>query len=250
VGLLVIYALEGDSIEAVVDGAPTGLVGTLTFEVYDPTFPDVVVFAPTTTGITEVRSGSYAKTFTIAFAGTYRVRWSFTADGSTRTAEEDLQVGDVETGTRPSVATVALLLRTRTVGPSSGGLGGDTAPGELTTFTDSTRPSATEVDAVIGTASDAVMGMLRKPIPDSETDSVRHAIALYAAIIVETSFFRESSNAEALAALRGMLSDTVAQINETVVLSQGRSFGTLRTDTILSGSRRQLSNDVIEGLDT
>jgi hypothetical protein len=230
--------------EATLENAPHGLVGTITFSIVNAE-TEAVVLAPRTTGITEPVNGTY---WTSAVAPTvadeYVVVWS---DGTT-TASESLHV-DVADDWAPTVAEVALLLRTRTVGPSSGGLGGDTAPGELTTFTSSTRPSATEVDRIIGTATDAVMGMLRKPIPDTEMNSVRHAIALYAAILIETSFFRENSNAEALAALRGMLRDTVANVNEMAVLTQGTGFGTLRVGTLLA-SRGGLANDVIEGLDT
>jgi hypothetical protein len=92
--------------------------------------------------------------------------------------------------------------------------------------------------------------MLRGPVPDYEESSARHAVALYAAILIETSFFRETSNADALAALRGMLRDTVGGVNETIALNQGYGFGTLKIGTTLAGSTRRLSNDVVPGLDT
>jgi hypothetical protein len=230
--------------EASLTGAPTGLVGTLTFSVINPE-TEAVVIAERTTGIFEVVDGTYwTHDLAPATPDQYHVVWS---DGDTNAVEEmEVLLADAE---RPSVADVSLLLRTRTVGPSSGGLGGDTAPGDLTIFTDSTRPTAVEVEALIGTSHGAVTAMLRKPIPDTEIDSIRHAVALYAAILIETSFFRENSNAEALAALRAMLRDAVAGINEMVVLTEGRSFGTLTIGTTLTGSRR-LSEDIVSGLDT
>jgi hypothetical protein len=178
---------------------------------------------------------------------TYRVEEGYTAVEPT--PEDDPNVIDFADLT-PTIDQVALLLRTRTVGPSSGGLGGDTGPGDTTTFTASTRPTATEVGAVIQTAYGAVEAMLRKPIPESEVASVQHAVALYAAILIETSFFRENSNAEALGAMRGMLRDTVAGINEMTVLNEGRGFGTLRIGTTFTSNGQQQTEDVIPGLDT
>jgi hypothetical protein len=250
-----IETLVSEQFEAVVTNAATGLVGTISFQVYDPTDASVII-AETTSGITEVSPGSYRKFATVDVLGTFHVRWEYT----TNVAEEDLVVlsalpaedeGEDTEGDliMPTVDQVALLLRTRTVGPSSG-LGGDTGSADATTFTNSTRPTSTEVESIIQTSYGAVEAMLRKPIPQTEILSVQHAVALYAAILIETSFFRENSNAEALAALRGMLNDTVAGINEMVSLAEGRGFGTLRVSTPLASSRRGLSNDVIEGLDT
>jgi hypothetical protein len=241
----VIAAYPGQTFEAILIAAPHGLVGTLTFSIVNPETSEVVL-APRTTGITEPVSGTYQTTAVAPpFPRDYVVVWSHGSD----TATEGLKVEEALT-TRPTVQDVALLLRTRTVGPSSGGLGGDSAPGDLTTFSSSTRPKATEVESIIGTAQDAVMGMLRKPLPADEDASVRHAIAIYAAIVIETSFFRENSNADALAALRGMLRDTIANVNETVVLNQGRGFGTLNVGTTYTGKRSRLAEDVIPGLDT
>jgi hypothetical protein len=231
--------------EATLLNAPHGLVGTLTFSIINAETQEVML-SPRATGINEVANGQYWTSATAPLvADDYLVVW---ADGST-TAVEELVVSPA-LGITPTVDEVALLLRTRTVGDVSGGLGGDTQATSLTTFTDHTRPTAVEVASVIATSLGAVRGMLRGPVPDYEESSARHAVALYAAILIETSFFRETSNADALAALRGMLRDTVGGVNETIALNQGYGFGTLKIGTTLAGSTRRLSNDVVPGLDT
>jgi hypothetical protein len=102
---------------------------------------------------------------------------------------------------RPSVDDVALLLRTRTVGAGPGGslIGGDTGPVELTTFTAETRPTATEVEAMIDVASDEVLAQLPAEIASS-FHAIRRSIALRAAVLIEASFFRESADASLAAA--------------------------------------------------
>lgn len=73
--------------EALAEGAPTGLVGTITVEIYDPTDAATIV-AATTAGITEPRPGTYQAMLTAPVAGTFAIRWT-TPSGS---AEEALTV--------------------------------------------------------------------------------------------------------------------------------------------------------------
>jgi hypothetical protein len=84
----------------------------------------------------------------------------------------------------PPVDRVAALLRTRTVGESSG-LGGDTGPGDVTTFTDTTRPTFDEVQEMIAIAYDVVESRVRGIVSISLVGGVRHAVALYAAILID-----------------------------------------------------------------
>ena len=95
----------------------------------------------------------------------------------------------------PTVDDVALLLRTRTVGPGqmTGGLGADTGPADSTTFTDDTRPTAVEVRLVIEAAADEVLGQLPASVDARFEPAILRAIAVRAAVIVEASFFRETS---------------------------------------------------------
>lgn len=89
----------------------------------------------------------------------------------------------------PTVDAVAALERTRTVGPDVGGLGGDTDPQELTTFDETTRPTAAEVEALIVPAAAAIVQRLGPDIVDVLNPAISHAIALYTAILIEGSYF-------------------------------------------------------------
>lgn len=95
----------------------------------------------------------------------------------------------------PSVDDVALLLRTRTVGyvPGSGGLGGDTGPSDVTTFDDTTRPTAAEAQQVIEHAADEVLGQLAPAVDVRLYPAISRTIAVRAAAIIEQSFFRETA---------------------------------------------------------
>jgi hypothetical protein len=90
---------------------------------------------------------------------------------------------------------VALLLRTRTVGyaPGGGGLGGDTGPGDVGTFTTTTRPTAAEAADVIELAADEVLGQLPAAVDVRLYPAVSRAIAVRAAVVIEASFFRETA---------------------------------------------------------
>lgn len=81
-------AAPSTSREATLTGAPTGLTGTLTFQVYDaPT--GGTVLAETTSGITEVDTGVYSKTFTTpSTRGQYLILWT----NAGTVAAEDLEI--------------------------------------------------------------------------------------------------------------------------------------------------------------
>jgi hypothetical protein len=139
----------------------------------------------------------------------------------------------------PSVDDVALLLRTRTVGPGTtfGGLGADTGPEQVTTFGEHTRPTATEVANVIEAARGSVLGYVRgglAAIPEAQKDAAKNAIALYAAVLVEVSFFRESVNEELLQLWRDMSNGNVRAVNTAIadILEQQRpTFGSIPMTT-------------------
>lgn len=82
-----IYASPGSDFEAILDSAPTGLVGTLTIQIENA--DGTTHTAPTTNGIVEVEPGVYSAALTAPSGrGTYVVVWN---DGSHRPAE-DLRV--------------------------------------------------------------------------------------------------------------------------------------------------------------
>lgn len=89
-----ILAVVGEPFDAVVTGAPTGLLGLLSVEVYNRDDPGAPAVAPATTdGITESRAGTYVARFTIAEAGSFAVRWTYTdPDVGPREVEEDVVV--------------------------------------------------------------------------------------------------------------------------------------------------------------
>lgn len=211
-----IDAVAGVPFEALALGAPAGLVGTITVEVYDPSDGATIV-GPTTAGITEPRAGTYRTVLTVATAGSYAVRWT-TPSGP---ADEELLVAatvvpTVVTDIRPTVAEVAILERTRTVGPSSGGLGGDTGGADVTTFTTTTRPTAAEVEAIIDQAVQGITAQLPADIPDLYYAQTRHNAALYAAILIEGSFFRESLDEGSVDLYRDLLRTGMTQLREDI----------------------------------
>lgn len=113
--------------------------------------------------------------------GFYRVVWVDNEGGETAPTEpvQNMQPG----GTRPSVAEVAAKLRART--KVRGGA-------ELGVFTEATRPTASEVDSLIDDALDDVLGKVQAPTAGSKYERrVRGAVCLYAAILVELSYFPE-----------------------------------------------------------
>lgn len=125
---------------------------------------------------------------------------------------------------KPTVDEVALLLRTRTVGPGPGiGLGGDTGPTDRTTFSVDTRPSALEVQAIVTSALGATLGeigVVAEDVPGSQVGNIKHAVALYAAILIEVSFFRESVNQDQLNLWREMRTAAVKTVAKTPELAK------------------------------
>jgi hypothetical protein len=117
----------------------------------------------------------------------------------------------------PPVDRVAALLRTRTVGESSG-LGGDTGPGDVTTFTDTTRPTFDEVQEMIAIAYDVVESRVRGIVSISLAGGVRHAVALYAAILIDKSFFDGTQAAD----LKDLFTDQIQSTN--MALEAGTSI--------------------------
>lgn len=234
-----ISAVAAQSFEAVVTGADPGLVGTITVEVYDPTNGATLV-APTLVGITEPRPGTYRVVLTAPASGTYMVRWSYGAN----VAEEELVVTAAYaapvTGTippvdpalvRPTVAEVSVLERTRTTGQVSSGLGGDTSVSDVTVFNADTRPTATEVEALIDQASSAIIGQLPVEVPVVYYGQIRHFIALYTAVLIEGSFFRESLDEGSVELYRDLLSTGLpalsTAITDEVADETGAGFASL-----------------------
>ena len=84
----------------------------------------------------------------------------------------------------PTVAGVSKLERTRTV---------DDAGNEYEVFNDQTRPTAQEVEGIIGDAVDFVLSTLPEAFNPARYEQVRRVVALNAAMTIEGSFFKEQS---------------------------------------------------------
>lgn len=94
----------------------------------------------------------------------------------------------------PSVRQVAALIRARTKIPGGG---------EAGTFNDATRPTATEVEAVIDQAVDHVAAAVGgSPCNGQLQQSASAAASMLAAVIIETSYWPEQAEARGSAAAR------------------------------------------------
>jgi hypothetical protein len=154
----------------------------------------------------------------------------------------------------PDVDDVALKVRTRTVGPGVqvGRLGGDTGPGDNTTFDETTRPTAAEVSSIIDTGTATILGRLRITAPNVPTylaGLVKEIITIYAVIWVEVSFFRETMDGPSVTAWQAMLAelmrDAVGGLQDLGATTP--TFGTL---PIYTDRRRTMANmDAVPGLD-
>lgn len=94
----------------------------------------------------------------------------------------------------PSVADVASYIRART--KIAGGV-------EAGTFTDSTRPTKVEVENLLDQAVDHVSGVIGgDPCNAQLRDSARVSAAMYTAILIEVSYFPETSSNQGSSAVR------------------------------------------------
>ncbi len=178
------------------------------------TGPWTLIDTQTLTPVDSDPKSPVPRSFTTALAtlddGWYRVVWVDALSGTSPPTDPIHNVSTLLI--RPTVAEVAILLRTRTVGESSNGLGGDTSPGDLTTFTSSTRPTAVEVEEIIDQAVEAVTGQLPLGIPATYMAQTRHSVALYAAIVTATSFFEQSIDEGSVEVYRDLLRTNIAQL--------------------------------------
>jgi hypothetical protein len=116
--------------------------------------------------------------------GWYRVVWIDGENNESTPTAPVQNLSELAGGVRPTIASVAALLRART--KITGGK-------EQGTFTESTRPTANEVDNLIDEALDEVLGKIAVPKEGTPLEGrARGAIALYAAILIELSYWPEA----------------------------------------------------------
>jgi hypothetical protein len=232
-----ISARQGIPFEAVLEDAPAG---SALIHVQIVSTIGQVLIARTQSGIVEILPGVYSTALTVDTIGDFIVAWDIGDPDEIYT--ESLSVVAIDTPTapvtemRPTVDEVALLERTRTTGPSpaNGGLGADTGPSDLTTFTSTTRPSSSEVARVVDMAYGTVIGGLNGAVPAAQYARVRFAITVYAALIIEASFFRETADQVTATLWRTMFTDAMASIQSAIDTQGGTApaFGTLTIGTI------------------
>jgi hypothetical protein len=107
----------------------------------------------------------------------------------------------------PSVDDVAALERTRTI---------DADGADQSTFTDATRPTVDDVSGLIDQAVAEVLSRLRPSFPATYYAHVRHAAALYAAILVESSYFREQLTEGSVATYRDLFDSAIAGLQSSI----------------------------------
>lgn len=168
--------------EVVATDAPTGLVGTMTVEVYDPSTA-AVILAPTVAGITEPRQHTYRMELTVDVAGTFSVRLD-PQNGSP--LELPLIVGtmgvEAVAGMVPNVGDIGDRLHIRTL---------DRGGNELGTFTADTRPNDIRVDRLIAKAYSHVTSKTGTDVPDAYIGDVRNMVEIYTAMLIELSHYSD-----------------------------------------------------------
>lgn len=192
-----IYAKPGATYTAVLNAEDEGLVGTLTVQLERGDGTTVV--AATTAGIVEVEPMIYAAEGLVAPTdkGTYVVVW----DNAGERGAEELIVGysspeesQSDVTWAPTVGEVAALIRARTKIP--GGV-------EVGTFTANTRPTASEVESLIGQAVEHVSAAIGgDPCNERLEGSAKASSAMLAAILVEQSYWPEQAEARGSSASR------------------------------------------------
>jgi hypothetical protein len=105
----------------------------------------------------------------------------------------------------PTSDDVALLVATRTIDESGTQLG---------VFTADTNPTDEQCDGLIAQATTLVLGPLPDYLQESLYDRIKECVALQAAILVETSFYREQANAGTLVALTAALNALLRGVQE------------------------------------
>ncbi len=118
--------------------------------------------------------------------------------------------------TRPSTQMVADLVRTRLVEEAGHMDDGSTGTVVVDDFTDETYPSVTQAERIIDQAVLATAGQIPGSIVESNPTAVQHLSALYAAILIEGSYFREQLTDDQVdlywelykAGIRGVLSSS------------------------------------------
>lgn len=111
---------------------------------------------------------------------------------------------DAWTAIRPTTQMVADLVRTRLV-HEGGDMGDSLEPDRVDDFDDRTYPSATQVERLIDQATNFLFIQLPGSVSEPWAPAGKHLATLYAAILVEASYFREQLTDDQVALYRNLL---------------------------------------------
>lgn len=191
-----IEARAGETIHPTLEGAPAGLVGTLTVAIRKLS-DDTLAFDATTAGIIEQEptdpddtERNYTATVVLPddlTTGEYQIEWNHPDLASALT--EPLGVTAQLTFT-PSIDDVAGELRARTV---------DADGDELAEWDDTTTPTAAQAVERILAATDDLARAIGPDVPDAFVGDARRAATLRAAALIERSFIPEQSGPDSAA---------------------------------------------------
>lgn len=185
-----IYARPGHDFTALLEGAPTGMVGTLRVKLLKTDGTDATAWS--TAGIIEIGStGNYIAVRTapaVEQPTDFILLWNkdpvnVTEDVHVAWEPPGAETDPLNISWRPSLAEVAALLRTRTK---------DNMGTELGTFTADTRPTAAEVEQLTSLATAHVASRVGlEPCRTALESRARGLAALYTAMLIELSYFPE-----------------------------------------------------------
>jgi hypothetical protein len=125
---------------------------------------------------------------------------------------------------RPTVQMVADLLRTRTV--SEGGNSEDI-------FNDSTYPTADQVERLIDQATNAIFTQLPNSVAEPWTPAGQHLAALYAAILIEASYFREQLTDDQIQLYRDLLISGIRGLGAAISEGETGAGSRMTVDTVV-----------------
>jgi hypothetical protein len=189
-----ISARAGQPYEALLEGAPTGLAGTLALTVDDDQGNPVTARATTDivelTGGADPGHGMYVATRVAPIpagdVATYNLIWDEgDPEDADRTYGDTLVVWAApEFAARPAPSEVATLLRTRTT------IRGGRQLGE---WTDETKPTETQVAGLVEVASTDVAIAVGTDLASPFDTAARRLILYRAAMLVELSYFTEQT---------------------------------------------------------
>jgi len=109
---------------------------------------------------------------------------------------------------RPTLDDIVALEQTRTA--SGGG-------GEVREFTETTRPSVDEVENLIDQSVGAVLNQISEPrFSDVHFDGVKHAVALYTAMLIEGGYFKEGLDNSGVELWRTLFNQAILNLQSSV----------------------------------